>query len=190
MRSFIAIAIPEHCKKLLDRLQHPLRESEADVRWTSIDNIHLTLKFLGEADPAAMPGLVERLRGVVSPLVPFSLRLHGVGGFPDLRHPRVIWCGIEGNIEKLKLLQAAIETACAQGGFPAEPRPFQPHLTLGRVRGKRNLHRLLACIRISDDHEGTFEVREIGLYQSTLTPHGSIYKMLAELVLGSPRSSS
>ena len=190
MRTFIAIAIPDDCKKLLDRLQHPLRDSGADVRWTSIDNIHLTLKFLGEVDPATIPGLVERLGGVVAPQVRFSLRLHGVGGFPDLRHPRVIWCGIEGDIERLKLLQAGIESACAQAGFPVEPRPFQPHLTLGRVRGKRNLHRLLDCIRMIDDHEGTFEVREIGLYQSTLTPHGSIYKMLAALVLGSPRSSS
>ena len=190
MRTFIAIAIPDDCKQLLHRLQHPLRDSGADVRWTPIDNIHLTLKFLGEADPATIPVLVERLRGVVAPQVRFSLRLHRVGGFPDLRQPRVIWCGIEGEIERLKLLHAGIETACSQAGFPAEPRPFQPHLTLGRVRGKRNLHRLLDCIRIIDDHEGTFEVCEIGLYQSTLTPQGSIYKMLAALVLGSPRSSS
>ena len=82
----------------------------------------------------------------------------------------MIWCGIDGDIERLKLLHAGVDSACAQAGFPAEPRPFQPHLTLGRVRGKRNLHRLLDCIKITNDHEGTFEVREIGLYQSTLTP--------------------
>ena len=82
MRTFIAIAIPDDCKKLLDRLQHPLRDSGADVRWTSIHNIHLTLKFLGEVDPVTIPVLVERLRGAVAPQFSFSLRLHGSGGFP------------------------------------------------------------------------------------------------------------
>jgi RNA 2',3'-cyclic 3'-phosphodiesterase len=187
MRTFIAIPIPDHCKKLLDQLQQPLRASGADVRWTLIQNIHLTLKFLGEVDPGTIPLLVERLRGALGTQSCFSLRLRGVGGFPDLRNPRVIWCGIEGDVERLMLVYKDVDQACAQAGFSAEQRPFQPHLTLGRVRGKRNLHRLLDCIKIGADHESSFEAREVCVYQSTLTPHGSIYKMLAGLDLASPR---
>jgi RNA 2',3'-cyclic 3'-phosphodiesterase len=190
MRTFIAIPLPDDCKKLLDQLQHPLRTSGAEVSWASIQNIHLTLKFLGEVDPGTIPALVERLRGALAPQSSFSLRLRGVGGFPDLRNPRVIWCGIEGDIERLKQLHKEIDRICAEAGFALEQRPFQPHLTLGRVRGKRNLHRLLDCIRIGGDHEGSFDVREVGVYQSTLTPHGSIYKMLAGLDLASPGPSS
>jgi len=185
----MAIPIPDHCKKLLDQLQQPLRDSGADVRWTSIQNIHLTLKFLGEIDPGTVPALVEQLRDALATQSCFSLRLHGVGGFPDLRSPRVIWCGIEGDVERLKQLHKEVDRACAKAGFTPEQRPFQPHLTLGRVRGKRNLHRLLDCIRIGGDHESSFDVREVRLYQSSLTPHGSIYKMLAGLDLTSPRPS-
>jgi RNA 2',3'-cyclic 3'-phosphodiesterase len=189
MRTFIAIRVPDHCKKLLDQLQRPLRDSGADVRWTSTQNIHLTLKFLGEVDPGTIPLLVERLRGALATQSSFSLRLRGVAGFPDLRNPRVIWCRIEGDVERLKLLHKEIDRACEQAGFSPEQRPFQPHLTLGRVRGKRNLHRLLDCIKIGGDHESSFEVREVNVFQSTLTPHGSIYKMLAGLNLVSPRPS-
>jgi 2'-5' RNA ligase len=189
MRTFIAIPIPDDCKKLLDQLQHPLRASGADVRWTSIQNIHLTLKFLGEVDPGAIPPLVERLRGAFATQSSFTLRLRGVGAFPDLRNPRVIWCGIEGDIERLKLLHRELDRACVEAGFSPEQRPFQPHLTLGRVRGKRNLHRLLDCIRIGGDYESSFDVREVSVYQSTLTPHGSIYTMLVGLDLASPRPS-
>jgi 2'-5' RNA ligase len=111
------------------------------------------------------------------------LRLGGLGCFPDYRKPRVIWCGVEGNLDLLRRLQEKVENTSADFGFALENRPFSPHLTLGRVKGKRNLQRLTDYIKIGNDLQCSFIVECFHLYRSRLTPQGAQYSVLETIEL-------
>ncbi len=182
MRTFIAIPLPGECQSMLARVQDNLRAFRADVRWTAIPSIHLTLKFLGEIDRPLLPGLTGALRGMPA-LRPFSLCIRGLGGFPNLHSPRVIWCGVVGESAKLSELRATVEKVCETLGFAPEDRTFHPHLTLGRVQGKKNLQPLLDYIRIGTEVEASFTVDHFNLYHSVLTPHGANYTILEKFEL-------
>jgi 2'-5' RNA ligase len=134
-------------------------------------------------DPVLLPELAARLQQSSALRTVFDLRVRGLGGFPNLRSPRVIWCGINGNIEALISLQEIVEHACQPLGFPAEARGFHPHLTLGRVQGKRNLQPLLDYIRIGSDLESSLTVREYHIYKSVLSPRGAAYSVLETIRL-------
>jgi 2'-5' RNA ligase len=183
MRTFIAIPIPEDCLNMLERLQQNLRACRADVRYTPIKSIHLTLKFLGEVNPELLPELAKSVEKAAPRQAGFELRLRGIGCFPNQKNPRVIWCGIEGETERLSELFNSVETACASLGFAPEHRDFHPHLTLGRVKGKRNLQPLLDCIKIGSDLERKFRVDCINIYKSTLRPRGAEYTVLRTIML-------
>jgi len=182
LRTFIAVPLPMECARTLAEMQTALRRFGADVRWTSVPSIHLTLKFLGEIDPAILPGLSGTLREL-PPSAPFTLRLEGMGAFPNLQRPRVIWCGIEGDRTALSRLQEGVEAACVRACFERENRPFQPHLTLGRVQGKRNLQPLLDYTKIAASPKCEFVVDHYRIYRSTLTPQGAIYDVLESIQL-------
>lgn len=152
--------------------------------WTPIESIHLTVKFLGEIESSELPPLADEIRRVTVNSGGFSLRLQGVGAFPNLRAPNILWCGIQGDIEKLRALQQVVESACAELGFPCEERPFAPHLTLGRIRSRRNLRPLLNCIRINSPLECVASIERINIYQSSLSPSGAIHKILESFPLG------
>jgi RNA 2',3'-cyclic 3'-phosphodiesterase len=183
MRTFIAIPLPDECRTLLDRMQQKLRSYGADVRWVAIPSIHLTLKFLGEVDPAIIPSLSESLERDTHSQCSFPLRLYGLGCFPNQKNPRVIWCGIDGETTKLSQLQQQVEITCARFGFAPENRDFRPHLTLGRVNGKRNLQPLIECIKIGTDLESSFKADRFTIYKSTLKPQGAAYSILETIEL-------
>jgi 2'-5' RNA ligase len=184
MRTFVAIPLPEECQTTLGRLQQSLRSCGAEVRWVAISSIHLTLKFLGEVDPDIVARLAESFKSAARSQHGFDLRLHGLGCFPNQRNPRVIWCGIDGETESLSRLQQHVETSCALFGFTPENRVFHPHLTLGRVNGKRNLRPLLECIKIGSDLECKFRTDHFNIYKSTLRPQGAVYTVLESIALG------
>jgi RNA 2',3'-cyclic 3'-phosphodiesterase len=184
LRVFIAIPLPGDCQAMLDRMQLHLRQCAAEVRWISGPSIHLTLKFLGEIDPSIIPRLAESLRDVSKSEQSLSLQLHGLGAFPNLKNPRVIWCGIHGDLEELGRLQKKVEKVCADSGFPPEERSFQPHLTLGRVKGKRNIQSLMDCIKIGSDLESSFRADQFNIYRSVLNPQGAVYSILESISLG------
>lgn len=184
MRTFIAIPLPDECRTMLDRMQRELRSCGADVRWAAIPSVHLTLKFLGEVNPEIIPKLADALESAAASQRSFALRLHGLGCFPNQKNPRVIWCGIEGDIENLSRLQQFVETASSGLGFAREDREFHPHLTLGRVKGKRNLQALLDCIKMGSHLESGFAPDHFTIYQSTLKPQGAVYTVLKTIALG------
>jgi RNA 2',3'-cyclic 3'-phosphodiesterase len=184
LRTFIAIPLPKECQSMLDHMQQDLRKYSADVRWVSISSIHLTLKFLGEVEPALIQNLSESLEKVSVSEQNFSIRLYGLGCFPNQRSPRVIWCGVDGDTEGLSRLQRKVEDICQEFGFAPENRPFHPHLTLGRVTGKRNLQPLLDCIKIGSEQQCSFDVDSYNVYKSTLKPQGAVYSVLKTITLG------
>ncbi len=168
---------------MLGALEQRLKASEADVRWVSVPSIHLTLKFLGEIEPARTPELGQKLRERTGSIKRLGLWIHGLGSFPNPRNPRVVWCSVGGDVAGLSSLQREVERVCSEFGFPAEDRPFSPHLTLGRVRSKRNLQPLLDCIKIGSELECDFTADHYNIYQSTLHPGGAVYAVLETIPL-------
>jgi 2'-5' RNA ligase len=149
IRAFIAIDLPAPLRKELDAVVSRFNALRASgVRWVAAANIHLTLKFLGESVPASLNDLAGKLKAVAPEQPTFSLRVAGLGAFPNPRRPRVIWVGLDASPE-LERLQQAIETQSALAGFSPDDRKFSPHLTLGRVQehaGPEEVARITAAL--------------------------------------------
>jgi 2'-5' RNA ligase len=141
MRLFIALTLSDEVRLELAALQ--ARIASPLLRQAAPAGLHLTLQFLGETNEASVPQLLDAL--TMLPAMPLRLQLAGVGAFPDLRKPRVVWAGVGGQLAELAQLQAAVVAATAPLGFAPDERPYRPHLTLGRVRqdGRPDLLRAL-----------------------------------------------
>ena len=190
MRCFVAIALPAPVKTLLVRVQETLRRADADVKWVEEENLHLSLKFLGELDEEAL----ARLKGILSVEAlrwpAMSLSYSGTGTFPERGEPRVVWAGCGGDLSTLAALAGAVERAAEQVGVPRERKPFIAHLTIGRVRSGRNAKRLQSAIAAQREVPlGRDDVKEFVLYRSTLTQQGPIYESIAAFPLASPRQA-
>jgi RNA 2',3'-cyclic 3'-phosphodiesterase len=175
MRLFVAVPIPDPARGQILRLLGQLREGSWPVRWVPDEGLHMTLKFFGEVGPERLDVIVEAIRFAADGTDSLPLRLGELGAFPSRARPRVLWIGIEAQ-PSLELLQDRIERGCEAIGFPPEGAPFQPHVTLGRVReGQRFPARGL------DDHAEGFEpvafvAQELVLYESMLTTKGPRYE--------------
>jgi len=183
MRVFIAVPIPESCLEILAQMQQHLQKPQAEVRWTAILSIHLTLKFLGEVNPVVIPDMAESLRTATNQVQTLNLQLSGLGSFPNQKNPRIIWCGIQGDIDLLTHLQETVEAVCKEYGFPPEDRPFRPHLTLGRIKDRKNLQPLSDCIINESGLECSFNADHFNIYKSVLKPQGAVYNILETIAL-------
>ncbi len=184
MRLFVAVNLPSEIRERLAAVQDRLRRAQADVSWVRPENIHATLKFLGETEEGRLERIRPALADAARAGAPFSMELWGVGSFGG-RIPRVIWVGVGEGAEPLTRLAARIEAALARVGVPQERRGFSAHLTLGRVRSPRNAEVLLAALR-EFQAEGFGRVTTTGfeLMQSELRPTGSVYTLLQRFPLG------
>ncbi len=182
MRCFIAIPLPDVVKEGLAEIQEILRGTGGhrfDVSWTRPEGIHLTLKFLGEVEEAAVARIIAAVAPPLSGIPPFHLRIRGMGCFPGPSSPRVVWVGVEESEGVLNRLQQGVEKAAESLGFPPENRKFTPHLTVGRVRSP--IHRETLIRRVEENREidlGEVEVREVHLMESILKPEGAIYRIV------------
>jgi 2'-5' RNA ligase len=182
IRSFIAIELPDEIRHALAELQKHLKRDVAGVRWVEPASIHLTLKFLGNIPAEQVQAIGTAAMGVVQNEPPLRVGVSGLGAFPNPRRPRVIWLGIERDVEHLGRLQTRLEEVLEPLGFPREERAFRPHLTLGRVKDPRrppDLTRSLADVTVPRCN--SFDVHEILLYKSDLRPNGAIYTKLQHL---------
>lgn len=185
MRVFIGIGLPGECRSAIADALSPLRTKEVPVSWTSPRNLHLTVKFLGEV-PA---GRVEELAGLMEKAVrvipPFGFRMEGAGAFPTLRSPRILWIGIREPLELVGKLHQNMENVLSAAGFPRDERPFHPHVTVGRVRGRVGPgwgERFASAV--SGMTFGTVSVTSCRLYESRLSPSGADYRILREVPVG------
>lgn len=179
MRAFIAINLDPAVRERLYESARPLRDMSLPVRWVPAENLHLTLKFLGEVEENRRPGIESAVGEALSGYAAFDLALEGFGAFPSLRRPRVLWVGIHP-APTLEAVQAAVESAMSELGFPRETRDFHPHLTLGRVRRDTSPSRFMdlpgAVGQLS--YAGTTTVRSVDLMRSRLSPAGAEYEVL------------
>ncbi len=184
IRSFIAIDFPEETRKALEDIQKELKQCGAGVRWVRPSSIHLTLKFLGNIHPTQVEDIALAVAQEVRDEPPITLRAAGLGAFPSQRNPRVIWIGMEGEVQRLTRIQARVENALEPLGFVREKRPFRPHLTIGRVKDRRRLQSLIDAMATLDMPQfDSFDVTEIILYKSDLRPTGAIYTKLHRMPL-------
>jgi 2'-5' RNA ligase len=185
IRSFLAIELPETIRRKIEEVQKELKLSHADVRWVNPQNIHLTLKFFGNIDESRIDPIVKSLEGPIGANSPFSLSIRGMGSFPHLRNPRVIWMGLEEGKEVLVALQKGVDGELKKIGFEPEERDFHPHLTLGRAKSNRGKDELVGRLEKHQEEEfGNFRVERVVLFESDLKPSGPIYTRLKELKLG------
>jgi 2'-5' RNA ligase len=184
-RAFVAIEIPDAIRAQCAGLSATLGAGARHVTWVKPGNLHLTLKFLGNARAAQAKRLLESLRHKARKLSPFEVALAGLGAFPSLRRPRVIWVGVTEGADALRDLAAKVEGAAAKAGFPRESRAFSPHLTLGRVKMAGKGESLQALLARSDPGPlGRFPVGEVVLFQSRLSPGGAVHTPLHRVALG------
>jgi 2'-5' RNA ligase len=183
LRSFIAIELSETAKSALAELQQELKKTGADVRWVKPENIHLTLKFLGNIEKNIIDSIVQILTGTCNKFEVFTLEIKGTGVFPSVKSPRVIWVSANGKTT-VTGIQLEIETGLSSLGFEREKRTFTPHLTLGRFKTSQGKRPLLDKVELFKDNSyGVIDVRSISIMRSDLSPAGAKYTRIAEIPL-------
>jgi len=182
LRSFLAIEIPKVILENIEKLQKDLKSSHADIKWVDPEKIHLTVKFFGNIEESKIEPIIKSVESVTKTFSPFKLSVKGIGGFPNLKSPRVIWIGVIDEDGVLAKFQAQLETHFEKIGFEAEQRDFRPHLTLGRMKSLKRKDELINRIeRFKDNDFGVFKVERVILFKSDLTKEGPIYTALKEV---------
>jgi 2'-5' RNA ligase len=184
IRAFIACDIPESILEKVSDVQGGLKELGADVTWTRVGGIHITLKFLGDIEESYIDKVAAVIADASKGRKPFDISIKGSGAFPNLKSPRVVWLGIEDEGEGLLNLQRGLDEGLKSLGFEPEEREFRPHLTLGRVKGPRGKLELSKAVsELREIDLGSFGIDRVILYRSELRPTGAVYTKLREVIL-------
>ena len=181
VRSFIAFDIDsESVIKRLMEVQKTLVNTGADLKIVEPQNIHVTMRFLGDITPNMFDPIHEEMEKVS--FTPFEIELRGLGAFPTLKYARVVWAGIKGGAEKLTDISNQLEPRLLRLGFRPDPKGFSPHLTIARVKSGRNKAELTHTIQELKDYQfGIIKASCLKLKRSVLTPKGPIYSTLKEV---------
>ncbi|MFH1624747.1 MAG: RNA 2',3'-cyclic phosphodiesterase [Pseudomonadota bacterium] len=179
IRSFLAIELPRKIVDKLEEIQKGLRSSGASVKWVRPESIHLTLKFFGNIEPKMIDDISRVVTKVAAKINAFDLEVKGVGAFPDMSHPRVVWVGLESSGGTLGILHKEVGTNLEEIGFAPEGRAFTAHLTLGRVKSLKEKRQLIQEMEKFKKYElGSFRVENLILFKSELRPSGAVYTKL------------
>jgi len=188
VRAFICIPLEP---LLIEEIANLQRQLESDLpknaaRWNPPGQIHLTLKFLGNVPRTELENLQTALKHGCQDVTPFRLRGEGIGAFPSLRNPRIIWAGLVGDLEPLLTLQRQIDSTTKRWSEDAESRLFQPHLTVARIktsqpRAIRQIGECLRAAKFASQHP--WRVQQIALMQSQLSPDGAVHRLVAAALL-------
>lgn len=183
IRAFIAIELSPEIQQRIEQVSNQLKQrlEGVPVRWVPVENIHLTLKFLGDVSVANIEMLTEILQQVVGDHHEFEVSAGGLGAFPQTHRPRVLWIGLSTSPE-LAAIQREIDLETARLGYAGDDRPFSPHLTLGRVSRNATTSDLHAIAKVLEGYKvgflGVANVQSVHLFRSDLRPGGSIYSRL------------
>jgi 2'-5' RNA ligase len=185
IRAFIAIELNDQVKQAIREFQDQLKPLGCDISWVKPENAHLTLKFLGDVKAKMVPSVTETLTNLCRDLRPFDTALAQPGVFPDLRHPRVVWIGLDDTDGNLARVAGSLETALGNIGFKKERRDFQAHITVGRIKSDKNIQKLSKSLENYNlPKVVTQSIQNISLYKSVLTGSGPVYSILARFSLG------
>ncbi len=182
IRAFVAVDIPDDMRARIDPILGDLREMGSIVRPVRPENLHFTVKFLGNV-PSSILESVKSVLDECRPLLGFEVTVRGLGAFPNPRRPRVIWLGSESEDEKMVALLRDVDHRLSKIGFKKE-RSYVPHLTLARLKGRPGPSLVAFLEKMQDVEVGSFRVASLKLKRSTLTPQGPIYSDLYEVSEG------
>jgi 2'-5' RNA ligase len=183
VRAFLAVPLTPPALDAGVQLLDRLRTALPDVRWVRSEGLHLTLHFFEHLDEDDAPGVVDAATKAAVRATPYVAQLGGLGSFPREGDERVLWIGMRQGISETVALQAGVEKALADKGFPGEQRAFKPHLTLGRPRMRFNETARRRWQRFSEHTLPEFTVGEVCLYRSHPGPGGSRYEVVAQVPL-------
>lgn len=182
LRTFIAVTLSPNIRSATVRLIDRLRVVPAKVTWTKPDNLHYTLKFLGDVRAEQTHAICRAVQEAVAPFTPFEIIAGHLGAFPSVSHPRTLWLGVTENVEPFELLFQAVERLLEPLGFAREHRRFTPHLTLGRVRetAPAALNQLTDLLQKHSTFDaGALTISSVTVYASTLSREGPTYEVLS-----------
>jgi len=184
MRTFISIDVSGELKdKVFDAIKR-LEKTGASVKWVEKDNLHITLKFLGEVQEKDINGSVKAVSSALKGFREFEMEFEGTGTFPGGADPRVVWVGAKAGAQKAKDLALIIDAALSKIGFKKEDREFRSHLTIGRVRDRKNLSSLNTELeKMKNENFGKTMIDKVNIMKSTLSPKGPAYEVIRSIVL-------
>ena len=183
-RIFIAVPLDHALARAVETAERQLEAAGVVLKWIAPDNLHLTLRFLGEISPPQLTRARRAARAAVEGVEAFQIRITGIGAFPTVRRPRVVWVGVAEGAEKLVDLAHRLDDALARERFPKESRAFHPHLTLARIKGAGRSPALEAAIGPLGALEvGRQWVKSLVVLESHLRPSGALYIPVEEVPL-------
>ncbi|HEU6453243.1 MAG TPA: RNA 2',3'-cyclic phosphodiesterase [Gemmatimonadaceae bacterium] len=185
VRLFVAINLPADVRRAIVDVTAPMRQAAPRLSWVTEERLHLTMEFLGDQPEEAVPPLGAALAREAARHAPVTLALRGLGAFPNLRAPRIVWLGVAAD-PKLELLQHDLSSACGELGYERDARAFRPHITLGRARTplRAEAARALATAARAVTWSATVEARSVDIMESRLLPSGARYGVVAAIPLG------
>ena len=184
LRVFVAFKLPDEIIGHARALQAALKDLGLKLRWVKPQNLHLTLKFLGDIPAAETEAVGAGVKAAAGDKAALDLTVQGMGVFPGIKRPRVLWIGFGGEVDRLKQLQSSIEDQLEAVGYRREKKGFKAHLTLARIKGGVAPDRLLRAIEaVGNFSPRPFTARNLILYKSDLRPAGAIYTPLDNIEL-------
>ncbi len=184
LRAFIAFELPESVASTIGGVQKDIKSSGVKIRWVKPGNIHLTLKFLGDIKSEDLEKVETAIKESARGVSKINLLAKGMGLFPGIKKPRVMWLGVGGQLESLFKLQSTLDENLEKSGFPRDKRPFKGHLTLGRIKGKIDTKKLVDSMRsLKGVESDSFFADRIILFKSDLKPTGAVYTKLSSTAL-------
>ncbi len=184
LRAFVALVLPTAGIDCLAGLQQRLRDRGLKLSWVPSRNLHLTMKFLGDIGNADLPAATEALQQAVVDQSPLNLIIQGLGVFPGIKQPRVLWTGLGGDVEPLRSLALRLEKGLVDRGFKADRRAFKAHITLARIRKRVSPQRLLQAMQeVGQFRPQPIMAQRLALFKSDLRPSGAVYTVLSEVLL-------
>ncbi|MFC1555996.1 RNA 2',3'-cyclic phosphodiesterase [candidate division KSB1 bacterium] len=179
IRTFIAVEIPETVKNEIADFQNALRKEHFSIRWVRPENLHLTLKFIGDIPESLVEDIKTGVFERGSLYSPFEVSLKGTGVFPTIKRPKVFWAGITQGRDELSTLAEKTENALVKFGIEKDRRPFKPHLTIGRIKDPRETSGIVRHISVDFFTGIPFTVDRMIFMRSILKPSGAEYSPLA-----------
>lgn len=184
LRAFIAVELPKEAVSFAVSIQDAMKSYGLNIRWVKPENIHVTLKFLGDVDWDMKRKVEDALVHAVKEYSPMQFSIRGMGVFPGVKRPKVVWCGLNGDTSSLSDLYGRLEAAFVDMGFSREKRPFKSHVTLGRTKGPVSSDKIIdAMKKISRMESSPFYAEAITLFRSDLQPTGAVYTRLKSVSL-------
>jgi 2'-5' RNA ligase len=185
IRSFLACELPREIRAIVAQILGELSRSSLKVRWVKPNNIHLTVIFLGNIFEDAIPDIKKRIQYDCQEFGSFQISLKGMGCFPNRRNPRVLWLGLEGDIDRMGKFRDSLQRSIAPFGIKMEKRPFRPHLTLGRFKKRDKINGSLekTLSKYENLTSPVCQLQELILFKSILKPSGAEYTKLGAWAL-------